>query len=171
MRSKPFLGNGPESSLRQYDAVDPGSAPASPRGGPDARQRSYRPVTSPAPGPAQGRTGRQPGRLCSQESPTAWIRLNACQEVAAADRGSAIRQSPSALWKRSIWKAGKQERCRQSSGSPAFLFSRFSPADVFYRASAILLRLPRPPLRIAPAGRHPGASFDRGSGHRRSRRV
>ena len=32
---------------------------------------------------------------------------------------------PSTLWNRWIRKAGKQERIRQSSGSPAFLFSRF----------------------------------------------
>jgi hypothetical protein len=34
--------------------------------------------------------------------------------------------APSALWKRWIWKAGKQEQIRQSSGFPAFLFSRSS---------------------------------------------
>ncbi len=45
-----------------------------PRGRPDAGRPPHRPVPPSAPGPARGRTGRQPRRLCSPPLPSATSR-------------------------------------------------------------------------------------------------
>ncbi len=59
------------------------------------------------------------------------------------------RGAPSTLWNRWIWKAGKQERIRQSSGFPAFLLSRFQLRPLFSSEQIA----PRKNQRAGPRGR------------------